>query len=424
MDNNIQKLKLYGGLAKEAAARIDGSIHFSLTNDPVEALRDADFIITTLRVGEDEARILDEKLALQYGVLGQETTGAGGFAMASRSIPALVGYMELVRMYAKPGALVFNFTNPSGIVTQALRDEGYSNVYGICDAPSESIKQVAKIIGASADELSFECFGLNHLSWFRSVKRSGREMLGEIIENPLLYSETDEHIFEPALVRMTGMILNEYLYFYYYKEIAVKNILASGVTRGESIAVINRDMTAELSGLNIKKDFDKALGIYLKYHEKRNKSYMSIESEGKRKEERNTFTEFTLSGDDDGGYAGVALNMIESVVTGKRCQMVLSVPNMGAIDGMDDTDIVEITCDISKDGATPVKMGGIPPMQLQLMKQVKLYEKLAVKAIRERSIDTAVKALMVNPLVNSYSIADKLVRDYTTAHSHYCGQWR
>ena len=201
MDNDSDKLSIYGGLAKKIAGMIDSKVKFELTSDPVEALKDADFIISTLRVGQDRGRTLDERIALNHGVLGQETTGAGGFAMAMRSIPALVNYCRLIEEHSKPGALMFNFTNPSGLVTQALRDEGFNNVYGICDGPSEFIKELEDMLGINRGDLSVECFGLNHLSWFSSVKANGQELLEQLLNYPLLYKKTEMRFFHPELVQ-------------------------------------------------------------------------------------------------------------------------------------------------------------------------------------------------------------------------------
>ncbi len=424
MDNDEEKLRVYGGLARKVAELIDPLVEFQLTTDPIEAVKDADFIITTLRVGQDEARVSDERIALKYGILGQETTGAGGFAMALRSIPVLIEYCKMVKQYSKSNALVFNFTNPSGLVTQALREEGFDNVYGICDTPSEFIKQLARLIGEDVRDLSVECFGLNHLSWIRSIKVRGVERIREIIDNPRLYSETDEYVFEPELVRSLGMLLNEYLYFYYYREKVIENIKVLGKkTRGEVVLEINRKMYEELSGIDPDKEFDTAMRIYSKYMTQRNMSYMSIESGG-RKKSTDSFVPIDLKNNDDEGYAGVVLKFIESVVLGKDTEMVLCVPNMGAIEGLRDDDVVEVTCHISRNGVSPMKIGTVPELQMVLIRQVKLYERLAVQAIREKSIDIAVKALMVHPLVNSYSLAQKLVTEYLKVYRDYTEMWR
>ncbi len=218
MDNDSEKIRVYGGMAKLIAKKIDDSIEFELTTDPVYAVTDATYIITTLRVGQDKGRVSDERIALKYNVLGQETTGAGGFAMSLRSIPALKYYCELIKKHAKKESYIFNFTNPSGLVTQALRTAGYSNVYGICDGPSEFIKELQELYGVSDDEFSVECFGLNHLSWFKNIMINGEDKTNEIVEKEETYTHTEEGLFDKKLVKMHKMLLNGYLYFYYHRE--------------------------------------------------------------------------------------------------------------------------------------------------------------------------------------------------------------
>ena len=169
MDNNERKLNIYGKMAAQVARRIDDTVNFSLTSDPVEAVKDADYIITTIRVGEDEMRIQDERTALALGILGQDTTGAAGFSFAMRSIPALVQYCELAKKYASPQMKIFNFTNPAGVVSQTLRDMGFDFTYGICYAPSSLLHSFAQMYGVSTDLITGECYGLNHLSFFKSI---------------------------------------------------------------------------------------------------------------------------------------------------------------------------------------------------------------------------------------------------------------
>jgi len=427
MDNNEKKLSIYGKIAQQVAKRIDPALKFTITTNAIEAVKNADFVITTLRVGEDEARTFDERVALDLGVLGQETTGAGGFAMAMRSIPALLDYCKLIRKHAKKNVQIFNFTNPSGLVTQALRAEGYDNVYGVCDAPSGFKIQLLELLDAEDKELSMECFGLNHLSWFRKFILNGKDITKELLADKRLYSETEMHIFDPELVELSGgeMMLNEYLYFFYYRERAVESILNSKQTRGESILDINRAMTEKLEKLDIESDIEMAFEIFMTSYMERENSYMSAESgEGRaRPKSVPTFQEY-LEEPDEGGYAGVALKFVAAVNTGENVEMVLSVPNNGAIEGLEKDDVVEISCLIDKMGAHPLKIGHIPDFQMNLIKAVKFYEKMAVKAIIEKSKDAAVIALTAHPLVNSYSLAVKLVDRYLEVHSAYTEGWK
>lgn len=420
MDNNEKKLRIYGGMARQVAKRLDPSVKFVLTSDPVEAVRDADYVITTIRVGEDSKRIDDERIALSHNVLGQETTGAAGLSFAMRSIPALVGYCELIRKYSSPKVKVFNFTNPAGVVSQTLRDLGYDFTFGICDAPSSLLHGFAKLYGVDQDAVTGECFGLNHLSYFNSIKLSGREIMPELIENDRIYTETEMRFFDKEFTRSIGHILNEYLYYFYYREKAVENILKAGVTRGEVIRDINIHMTEELSAMDVENDFDNCLKVFEKWYGKREDAYMANETGVKSQKPPFKFDIFEK---DAGGYAGVALKYIEVEQTGKPAEMILCVPNQGAIEGLEDTDVVEVSCSITKEGYQPHKIGHVDEIPMELIRRVKCYERLASKAIRFHDKKAAVDCLMLHPLVNSYSLAKSIVEQYIESNKDYTEGW-
>ena len=408
MDCDADKLRIYGGLARHVARLLDPAPKFTLTTDPDGAVRDADYIITTIRVGGDHTRVRDERIALDLGILGQETTGAAGLSFAMRSVPALADYCERIKRLSKPTVKVFNFTNPAGVVSQALRDMGYDFTYGICDAPSGMLHQFADLYGADASRIVGECYGLNHLSFFRSIQIDGREIMPELIARPDAYEKTDLRFFGRDLIEHMGCVLNEYLYYFYYREQAVQNILKAGVTRGEVIEDINRQMTEELSKMDIENDFDSCLACFEKWYGKREDAYMANET-GVHRDKPWKFDVFSP---DAGGYAGVALRFIELVETGTTGSMILCAPNQGAIPTLADDDIVEITCDISRDGAKPHKVEHPDPRALELIRRVKSYERLAAKAIVQRDRTAAVDCLMLHPLVNSYSLAVQLVDAY------------
>mgnify|MGYP000843753989 CR=1 FL=1 len=204
MDNDPEKLRIYGGLAAHVARMLCPTMKFTLTSSAEEAVTDADYVITTIRVGGDATRVRDERLALDLGILGQETTGAAGVSFAMRSIPALAEYCELIKKLAKPGVKVFNFTNPAGVVSQALRDMGYDFTYGICDAPSGMLHQFADLYGVDASRIYGECYGLNHLSYFQSIKVDGKEIMPELIANDEAYAKTDMRFFEKRLLEDRG----------------------------------------------------------------------------------------------------------------------------------------------------------------------------------------------------------------------------
>lgn len=420
MDNNEKKLNIYGAMAKEVARRIDPLVRFDLTTDAEEAVRDADYVITTIRVGEDQKRVDDERIALSKHILGQETTGAAGFSFAMRSVPVLAEYCELIKKYASKNVKVFNFTNPAGVVSQTLRDMGYDFTFGICDAPSSLLRSFAKLYHADPDSIEGDCYGLNHLSFFNSIRLNGKEILQELIHNSKVYTETEMCFFDEELTEKIGCILNEYLYYFFYREKAVENILKAGVTRGEMIRDINKNMTEELSKMDIKNDFDNCLKIFDKWYGKREDTYMQNETGA---DNHKPPFHFDINELDEGGYAGVALKYIEVVQSGKTQQMILCVPNNGAISGLRDDDVVEITCTISPEGYAPHKIENCGEIPMEIIRRVKIYERLASLAIRTRSKDVAVKCLMVHPLVNSYSLARELVDQYIQSNQNYIKEW-
>lgn len=420
MDNNENKLNIYGTMAKKVANNLCPELKFEITTNALDAIKDADYVITTIREGSDEMRVKDERIALSYGLLGQETTGAAGFSFAMRSVYALEEYCEMVKKVAKPNCKVFNFTNPAGVVSQTLRDKGYDFTYGICDAPSGMLRSFEKLYSASEGSAKGEIYGLNHLSFFKSITIDGKEVMDDLIENDLAYEQTDMRYFEKKLLKERHSILNEYLYYFYYREQAIQNILNADKTRGEQICEINKAMTEELSKVDIENDFDTAFKIFEHWYGVRENNYMASETGVKRKNQWH----FDIYEKDSGGYAGVALKFIEIENSGKSDSMILCTANNGAIEGLRDDDIVEITCDITKDGAIPHKMGKVDEQNFELIRRVKIYERLASKAIREKSIQSAIEALTLHPLVNSYSLATKLVNNYLELNKKYVKDWK
>ncbi len=424
MDIDEEKLFIYGKIAKEIARRIEPELKFSLTIDAKTALKDADYIITTIRAEGDSGRVIDEKTALQLGVLGQETTGAGGFAMALRSIPVLKEYCEIIKEVSKPDSVVFNFTNPSGLVTQALHTMGFKNVYGVCDAPSNFFRQLSQLIGAN--DFNAECFGLNHLSWFYNFKSNGKDVTKEILLNQNLYKDTEMRLFNKELISICDCYLpNEYLYFYFYRDKAVESVLSSGKTRGETILEINEDMMNKLREIDIDNDFEKAFHCFMEHYAMRENSYFSIESGQFRTDKFNVpSVEEYLAQPENGSYAAVAIDFIRAKQGSKKVNMVLSVENNGSLDFLRDEDVCELSCTVDKDGVYPHKASNVPLMHKNLIRIVKQYENLTVQAIIEKDRQKAIKALTIHPLICSYPLAEKLVDSYCSAYKSYIGEWK
>ncbi len=424
-DTDSDKQAVIAGLCRYVIEKNGKDLELEVADTPEKAIKGADYIVTTLRVGGDHSRVIDEETALKNNVIGQETTGVGGFSMAYRTIPVLIGYCEMIQRLA-PDAWVFNFTNPSGLVTQALKSAGYSKIIGICDAPSSEKYRIANYLGVPEENLYMEFFGLNHLSWVRSVKLNDRDIMDELIASDRFLKEIQEFsMFDPDVIRSLGMLPNEYLYYYYHREEALQHISSAGATRGKIIEQVNLQMMEELHKIDIGSEPEEALQTFLYYMEKREQSYMSIETGNKKKED---IKKGELEVPDGMGYAGVMLDCIEGLQSKKGRTLVLSVENKGAIDMLEDNDVVEITCNVSDKGIEPVHIGRMPEHCSILVNNIKYYEKLTVRSVMQRieeekngetgenSRKTAIDALTLHPLVGSYSLAKKLIFDYEKAY--------
>jgi 6-phospho-beta-glucosidase len=426
MDVDAEKLQIISGLCR-AIACISGSLtRITSTTDARAALEEAHYVVTTVRVGAEGGRVLDERIALRHGVLGQETTGPGGFAMAMRSIPVILGYAELLEQVS-PGAWIFNFTNPAGLVTQALRDRGFNRVVGICDGANEAQHAVARWLGVDAHRLQAQVFGLNHLSWTSHVLLDGQDVLGPLLRNPAFLSDTRLNIFDPELVERLGMWLNEYLFYYYYAERAFTRINAEDKTRGEEIVELNRRLLDQLCAIDVERDPQAAIAVYYAYEKRRGATYMHYarpDAPTPQEADQHTQAADTVTEAVGEGYAGVALDVIEGLQADEPVHTALNVPNAGAITCMRPGDVVEVHCRVDRQGVHSLSVGEVPEPQEMLMRAVKLYERLAVEASRDRSRATAVDALMAHPLVLSYSRAKALVDEYLAAHARYVGTWK
>lgn len=417
MDTDREKLEIFGGLARDVANFLEPELRVELQDDPVEAIRGAGAVITTIRVGGDGMRVEDEKIVENFGLLPQETTGACGFAFAMRSIPALIRYCDLVRQVAATDAPVFNFTNPAGLVTQALRDRGYTKALGICDAPTSLFSQIAKMKNVSPDSVDARCFGLNHLSWFSEIWINGIDQTAALIADPRLYRETDMKFFEPKLVEEYGRLFNEYLYYYYYREQAVDNIRSAGTTRGRQIMDINRAMIDAFRSAGSALSLEDRLAVFEQYYGQRENAYMAAET-GKK---RSHAYQLDLTGPDEGGYAGVALRYLKIRQTGKSGRMILSVPNGNAIPFLAENDVAELSCTITADGGIiPDQLiDPLHPVASELIRRVKLYERCAAEAILTNDRKTARVALQLHPLIASYSLSVKLVDAFWAKYESY-----
>ena len=385
------------------------------TTDARAALAGADFVITTFRVGGMAGRAIDERVALDYGVLGQETIGPGGFALGLRTLPVLFRYLDVMREVC-PEAWLINFANPAGMLAEAIvKHGGWPRAVGICDTPAAMRRGAAALLRVPAGEVFLDYFGLNHLGWARGVWRRGRDRLPELIEKFARgEARRPEFPFEPGLIQSLGLLPNEYL-FYYYSNEAVPNLLKAGRTRGEQLLELNTRLFADLERARAEEDFEALQRLFAAYHRERGETYFVSET-GKSAHASGAAERETREAQADEGYAGVALRVMEALAGNAPQVLILNVPNRGAVSGMRDDDVVEIPCWVGGGLIRPLAAGAVPDRALGLMKQVKAYERLTIEAALTGRYATALAALTLHPLVPSHTVAQAILDEYIRKH--------
>lgn len=380
------------------AARRAGAARVTTYGRVAPAVDGARFVITSIRVGGIEARRRDEQAALAAGIVGQETVGPAGFAMAVRTIPPLVAHAREVMRLA-PNAWIVNFTNPAGLVTQALIEETGARVVGICDTPMEGFQEIAHALGVPAAECRFDYIGLNHLGFVREVCWRGTPQLARLWNDPVaLGGVYRTPLFSPARLRELGLLPTEYVFYYESPERAVANLRAAGETRGGVIARLTGELFADLSA-----GVPDPVGRYERYLADRSAGYMQLEAGGVRRQAAPApWAHLT-------GYDKVALNTIQAMVHHTNAIIPLNVRNGGNIPELEDEDIIEAPCVVNANGPQPLHVGALPEQVRDLVLRVKAFERATIAAVRTGRRDALVDALALNPLVPTRAAAASLV---------------
>ena len=408
-DTDPERLELMAALGAYMCEQWGAAFAVRGETDPRAAIAGARFVFSAIRPGQEAARAVDEEVPLKHGVLGQETTGPGGFAMALRTIPAMLGYARLIEEEA-PDALLVNFTNPVGIVMQALHDHTSVRAVGICDGPISMQRSVAAFLGLPRERVHADYFGLNHCGWIHRLLVDGRDRLPEVLDRFEELQAADEQwrLFDPALVRAIGMLPMEYLYFFYYRDRAVEHIRGSGSSRGRQLQALNDGLWPVLRACIDAADLPGALTAWERAMGERDATYFARER-GETLPDEAVEPGDVFEGE---GYEGVATAVMTAAVQRRKIPLILNVPNRGAIGGLRDDDVVEVTCLADEHGAHPIAQGRMPDAAMSLVAQVKVYERLTVRAAVEGSYDAALGALLVHPLVASFPVAKAILDGY------------
>ncbi|APY85268.1 6-phospho-beta-glucosidase [Streptomyces alfalfae] len=404
-DLDAGRLDAVARVLAEQAAGVPGAPAVTATTDLDEALRGADFVFSAIRVGGLEGRAADERVALAEGVLGQETVGAGGIAYGLRTVPVAVDIARRVARLA-PDAWVINFTNPAGLVTEAMSRHLGNRVIGICDSPVGLGRRVARVLGGDPDEAFIDYVGLNHLGWLRGLRIAGRDELPRLLADPELLGSFEEgRLFGVDWLRSLGAIPNEYLHYYYFNREAVAAYQAAEQTRGAFL----RDQQAR---------FYEALGhpgapalkTWDATRAEREATYMAENREAAGAGER---AEEDL---ESGGYEKVALALMRAIARDERATLILNVRNGATLAALDADAVIEAPCSVDANGAHPMAVGPLPGHATGLVCSVKAVEREVLAAADSGSRATAVKAFALHPLVDSVAVARRLVEGYREAH--------
>ncbi len=403
-------LDLVRGVSEAMLRRAGFPFRVRTSTSPDGIFDRARFVITSVRVGGLEGRAIDERVPLRYGVVGQETTGPGGWAMALRTVPLLTDLTETIGrgQAARPGTII-NFTNPVGVVTQALERAAGGLAIGICDSPPALGRHIARALDVPPAVVTLDYLGLNHLGWVRAVRVDGEDRLGEILaSDDLLRRIYGRPLFEPRLLRRLGLLPNEYLRYYYYHDEVVARLRKQPQTRGEALFEVAASLRSRVAGALERGD--DPIPDYMAAILARRSSYMAAET-GQRRDLA------MMGGRVEGGYAQAALDVIEALLLRGPEELIVNTANRGAIGGLRSDDIVEVPSGFATGAPLPRDMGELPEQVRDLVLRVKDYERVTAQAAAERSWSMAVDALAVHPLVPSREIAAAIAGDYRRMHS-------
>ncbi|GIE98457.1 6-phospho-beta-glucosidase [Paractinoplanes rishiriensis] len=389
------RLAAIGRVLAAQARTFPGAPQIEVTTDLTEALTGADFVFSAIRVHGLAGRVIDERVALAEGVLGQETVGAGGIAYGLRTLPVAEAIARRIALVA-PDAWTINFTNPAGLVTEAMAAHLGDRVIGICDSPAGLGRRVVRALGLPPGSARLSYAGLNHLGWLTGVHLDGKDWLPRLLaDDETLQTIEEGRLFGVARLRELGAVPNEYLHYYYDNQEVVRAALSAPETRGEFLL---RQQTECYAGLS-----DEAADPLVRWRatlRQRDATYLAQEGLGERPEA------------EGGGYEEIALALMLAIATETPADLILNVRNRGTLTTLDDDAVVEVPCRVDGSGAHPVPGASLPGHGVELVRRIKATERAVLTAAAERSRAVAVRAMAHHPLVDSVPVARRLIAQY------------
>lgn len=432
-------------LAAEVAVVLGYPDVVRVSADAAEAFTGADYVFSAIRVGGDRGRVIDEEVALRRGLVGQETTGPGGCAMALRTIPVVLSYCELLSR-CSPGAVLVNFTNPAGLITQAISAQGKVRAVGVCDTPGGTLAHLAAFLaadggvpeGGAADGGAQDghgvagCYaGLNHLGWVCSLRADGRERIGEVLARFEELQRFNDRFaaFDPALVRRVGAIPTEYVYYFYDARRYLDGVARAGLSRGQDVLRLNDELLARLGRAFADGGVDAAWSAYDELMGVRRDTYMRTDMQGDSgqraaRARRAAAGTAGLGAARIGGYEGLALRVIDGLAGRGARDVIVNVRNGASLGFLEASDIVEVPARVDTDGISPLPVPALPRSARALVEQVKEYERGTVEAAMTGDAGLAAVALSQHPLVPGITAARELIGEYSQRHGQHLAYLR
>jgi 6-phospho-beta-glucosidase len=410
-DLDAERAQVMCKLGQALIEREGGGLKLRVATGLEDAISGALFVLTAIRVGGIQARAIDERISIGNGYPGQETTGPGGVAMGLRTAAVAIEYARLIERLS-PRAWMINFTNPAGLITQAVSHNSSVRVIGICDTPAELFHRIGQALGAAPADVHCDYIGLYHLGWVRRVLLRGEDVTGRILSSDeALRSLYQAPLFDFAMLRSLRLIPTEYLYFYYCRRKALANQRTAGTTRGEEIARLNEELFTQLSAQIASGETPSALATYVDYLNQRSGSYMQLEaSAGTAFDKSHSLTDdpFRVAT----GYHRIALDVMNALSSDEPRRVVVNVRNHGAISEVEYEDVVEAPCAISRHGIVPERSGSLPEEVRGLVLAVKAYERAAIQAAVTGSRELARKAMLLYPPIGEWEPSTDLLRQF------------
>ncbi len=391
IEKGRKKLEIVGDLAKRMVNKSNLPINIHLTFDRREAILDADFVTTQIRVGLLDARARDERIPLRYDRIGQETTGAGGFAKAIRTVPVILDICKDIEELA-PNAFLLNFTNPAGIVTEAVGKYSKVRSIGLCNLPIGTKKQIAKLCDVDVSKVEIEMVGINHLNWTTKIYVDGMDITDSFLykaagASGMTMKNIPDFGWDKEFLLSLNALPCSYHRYYYMEEKMLneeKKDLETKGTRAEVVKQVESDL------FELYKDPN--LAVKPPQLEQRGGAY----------------------------YSEAAINLISSIYNNKKDIQTVNVKNNGTIPCLPDAASIEVNCVIDSQGARPVAITTpIPPQIRGLLQVVKAYEELTVEAAVHGDYNAGLQALTIHPLVGDEAIARQIFSDILNENKEY-----